>query len=277
MTQSAWIHDISGDDFKRIVIDGSGIQPVLVDFWAPWCAPCRTLGPILESLIGQYAGRIHLARVNIDEHPALAQSYGIQGIPAVKLFHEGRIVEAFVGVQSGSFIQNLIDKHIPKPETETVDHALAAAWRGEIREARATLNRVREQHPDDAHIVLASCLVDILHGDSAQARQTFDQLPASALADSLYERVRSLLYFVSLLEQGLGQLPPALAARLSMGARQILAGRGEAAVEDWLAALPETGPDERSRLQEAIRTAFPLVGQEDRRLEYQRRLARSLH
>ncbi|EQD70548.1 thioredoxin domain-containing protein, partial [mine drainage metagenome] len=188
MAQSAWIHDISGDNFKPIVIDGSSIQPVLVDFWAPWCAPCRTLGPILDSLIGQYAGRIHLAKVNTDEHPTLAQTYGIQGIPAVKLFHEGRIVEAFVGVQSERFIRNLIDKHLPKPESETVDLALAAAWRGDIREARDTLAPMREQHPDHVHTVLASCLVDILHGESAGARQTFDQLPATALADPLYER-----------------------------------------------------------------------------------------
>ncbi len=277
MARSAWVQDIRGEDFKLVVIEGSAIQPVLVDFWAPWCAPCRTLTPILESLVQAYAGRIHLAKINTDESPALAQSYGIQGIPAVKLFHAGQIVEEFVGVQSESFIRKLIDQHLPKPGSETVESALAAASRGETRTARAMLDQALAEHPDDVHIRLASCLVDILQGESAQARRTFDQLSPEALTDPLYERTHSLLYFVHLLEKELGKLPLPLANRLSVGARQILAGRAEDAVWEWLDALSDAGSDERSLLQEAIRMAFPLFGNETQRLEYQRRLARSLH
>lgn len=268
---------MTGDDFKHVVIDGSSQTPVLVDFWAPWCAPCRMLGPILESLVEHYAGRVHLAKVNTDEQPALAQSYGIQGIPAVKLFHNGEIVETFVGVQSESFIRNLIDQHLPPPENETVERALAAAWRGNTREAREALTPIRAEHPDDVHIALATCLVDILHGESAKARRIFDELPAAALTDPLHEPVTALLYFASLLDEGLGQKPVSLASRLSTGGRQVIAGRVEEAVEDWLDALSDSGPVERSALVEAIRAAFPLVRNEKDRLEYQKRLARSLH
>ena len=277
MAQSAWTQNIRSDDFQRIVIDGSNIQPVLVDFWAPWCAPCRMLGPILEGLANAYGGRVHLAKVNTDEEPALAQAWRIQGIPAVKLFHAGRVVEEFVGVQPESTIRTLIDKHLPNPDAGVVEAALAAAWRGATREAREMLGPALSRHPDDVHLQLASCLVAILQGDSTPARQTFDALPAQSLADPLHEPVSALLYFVSLLEKGLDPHRPGAATRLSTGTRQILAGRAEEAIQDWLEALPEAGSDERSSLQEAIRAAFPLVQDERRRLDYQKRLARSLH
>ncbi len=89
--------EVSDQDFEQQVLKSD--QPVLVDFWAAWCGPCRTLGPVIESLAGQYAGKAVVAKVDVDANQQVAMKYGIRSIPTVMLFDKGRIVETFVGVR----------------------------------------------------------------------------------------------------------------------------------------------------------------------------------
>ena len=103
------------DDFEREVIDASRSVPVLVDFWAPWCGPCRALGPILEKLAEDYAGRFRLVKVNSDENPQLSLDYGIRSIPAVKAFVDGELVDEFLGALPESAIRAFIDACSPDP------------------------------------------------------------------------------------------------------------------------------------------------------------------
>ena len=92
-----WIMDVDADGFKQAVLDAPAEVAVVVDFWAPWCAPCRTLSPVLERIVGESGGRLRLAKVNVDENPPLAAQFGVQGIPQVLVFRGGEVVADFTG------------------------------------------------------------------------------------------------------------------------------------------------------------------------------------
>src|SRR6202166_3269985 len=99
--------------FQAAVIDRSHSLPVVVDFWAEWCAPCRQLGPVLEREAAKRSGRLELVKVDVDANPTISQSYGIQGIPAVKAFHKGKVVAEFVGAQPGAAVERFLDSLLP--------------------------------------------------------------------------------------------------------------------------------------------------------------------
>ncbi len=101
---------LTKDSFHPIVLDSQ--QTVLVDFWAPWCGPCRLLAPIVDDIASQYDGRLQVVKINVDEYPELASQYGIQSIPSLVIFQQGKVVDRTVGVVPVSTLQHLVNKHL---------------------------------------------------------------------------------------------------------------------------------------------------------------------
>ena len=107
---SEYIKEVNDGNFEQAILQSK--TPVLVDFWAPWCGPCRTLAPVVETVAKQYAGTAHVFKLNVDDNPATTQRYGIQGIPTLILFHEGEEKGRIIGAASADEISRTIDEHV---------------------------------------------------------------------------------------------------------------------------------------------------------------------
>lgn len=159
-------------DFQRDVLEASRTQPVLVDFWAPWCGPCRQLGPVLERL-ADATDAWTLVKINTDENPDVARRYGIRGIPAVKLFDDGNVIAEFTGALPEHAVRQWLDENLPSATKSQLDMAREALQQGDTEEAEQLLWPVLDEDPDNAE---AKVLL-------AQALAFRDPRRAQALAD----------------------------------------------------------------------------------------------
>jgi putative thioredoxin len=176
------VKDVSTKSFAADVIQESRRQPVLVDFWAPWCGPCKQLAPALEKVVQAAGGRVKLVKMNIDEHPAIAGQLGIQSIPAVIAFREGQPVDGFMGAIPESQIRDFVDKVAGKGNGKAqVADALAAAAEaremGDLQSAAQIYDAVLAQAPETIDAIAG--LSDILFqaGDAAAAREVLARAP----------------------------------------------------------------------------------------------------
>lgn len=154
--------DITESSFATQVIEESLNRPVVVDFWAAWCGPCKTLGPILERMAAEDAGRWLLAKLDVDQNPGLAAQFGVQGIPTVIAFRDGRLANRFTGALPEAHVRTFIDSVLPTELDTAAARADAALDRGEIAEAERGFRSVLEEDPghEVAGVGLATILMD---------------------------------------------------------------------------------------------------------------------
>lgn len=171
--------DVTESDFEAAVIDRSHSHPVVVDFWAEWCAPCRQLGPVLEREASKRSGKLELVKLDVDANPALSQTYGIQGIPAVKAFHKGRVVAEFVGAQPAAAVGRFLDSLLPS-------EADALAQKGDEESLHAAL----ELEPSHADAATKLARMLRARGQTEDALEILRNVHGSFAADGLAARIR---------------------------------------------------------------------------------------
>lgn len=240
MADSPYIVTLTAGNFESVVIDGSFERPVLVDFWADWCAPCRMLMPILAKLADEYRGRFILAKLDTEQERALAAQFGIRSLPTVQLFKDGRPVDQFMGALPEGQIREFLDRHLPRASDGLLAQAQGMLAAGDLSRARELIERARAEDPDNARLTLAEIQLAVAQGQIQEAKTALDRLPLELANDPEVAALRGQLLFAAVLEGATepGDLERRLAAdpkdseaRYQLAAHRVLAGDYESALE----------------------------------------------
>jgi len=284
MELSTWVKDVTDRDFQREVIEKSRTVPVVVDLWAPWCGPCRTLGPLLERLAGEYGGKFILAKVNVDESPQVAQALGVQSIPLVIAFKDGDVATEFVGAQPEPVVRQFLERLVPDEARRLTVEAAQLAARGDTAGAEVRYRAALESFPEHAPaaVALAGLLADAERIDDAMA--VLDASTATGPAAGEIEQARAALRMraaaggdEAALRERLAADPKDLQARIDLGRLLSASGKHEEALALLLDAVRLDRNFADAAARRTMLDIIALLGREDPLAErYQRELSRLL-
>jgi putative thioredoxin len=246
-------------DFDRQVLQRSHEVPVVVDFWAPWCGPCKTLGPVIERLAAGAGGRWELVKVNTEENQQLAMTFDIRSIPAVKLFVDGEVKDEFLGALPEAEIRRWIDKNLPSPHAAQVEEARKLAEAGDWTGARERLADVVQAEPgnEDARLLLAEALLRI---DPAGVAAVVDFIDVTSDSFEKAEALRALAG-IAILSDNPQQLPDApVRERFLSGCQAVRAGDWASALAAFIEVLERRKDYAEGRAREGCRAIFQYLG-----------------
>ena len=258
--------DVSTDSFMSEVVEASRQQPVIVDFWAPWCGPCKQLMPILEKLVNETAGKVKLAKVNIDENQAIAAQLRVQSVPTVYVFQDGQPVDGFVGAKPESELRDMVqqlaahagggesvDSYLEQAEAAFAEKDYGAA----IGAFQAVLHL--EENNEKAVAGLLRCLIGL--NDLENAKEMLDNLPDTLASSDAVQDVAKRLEFalkaseqageLSVLQQAVGNDPENMQKRYDLAIAQFGSGASEDAISTLLEMIRKNRGwnDDAARLQ----------------------------
>ncbi|NOT29972.1 MAG: tetratricopeptide repeat protein [Planctomycetes bacterium] len=272
---SEWIVEADASNFERGVLARSLTVPVLLDFWATWCGPCKTLGPELEKRAREGQGRFLLAKIDIDRNPELAQAFRVQAVPTVLAISEGRLVDGFQGALPASEIDAFLDRvapsgALPSGTDAAVARARELAASGELEQAIGLLRELLRDAPahNAARLVLAEILIDAKRPQDA--RLVLDKLEDDPASAEQVKSLRAKLDFAAAagdraeLEATLRANPADLAARIQLAKALVAAKEYGPGLEHLLDVVRADAGAQRGEAKKTMLEVFAMLGLEDK-------------
>lgn len=278
--------DVGQDDFQRIVIEGSKQVPVVVDFWAEWCGPCRMLKPILEKLADEYGGKFILAKVNTEQFPELASQFGVRGIPNVKAFLGGQVVDEFSGALPEQAVRDFLQRLIPSPAEELRLKAAELRAAGDSAKALQVLAEASKLDMTNEVIRMdaAELLVDLEQLE--EAKRLLESLSPATLMDERPQRLLARLNFAqagasgadeAALREHVAAQPDDMETRLQLANLLIAAGKHGAGMDELLEMIRRDRTWNEEAARKTMLSVFNVLGGGPLVSEYRRKLASALN
>ena len=284
MADAAHVFDATAATFEAEVLQASLKVPVLVDFWAEWCGPCKTLGPILEKLAAEYNGAFRLAKVDVEAEQQLAGAFQVRSIPTVMLVKDGQLVDGFPGALPEAQLRQFLQHHgiEPAPAVEDVAEVEMDAAPVDPHAEVVRLRKAAEAAPDDAALRLDLALALLAAGNAREAETLIDALPANLATDERTLRARARLDFMreaqdapptGVLEAAIARDPGDLRARYLLGVQHLVAGDAEAGLQQFMEMLQRDRAFEEGLPRRALIDAFRTLDDADLVSRYRRRMS----
>ena len=279
--------DVEKETFETAVIQGSHERVVMVDLWAPWCGPCRTLSPILEEVVEEMDGGVAVAKVNVDENPELAAAFRVQGIPAVKIFVDGQVVQEFSGALPKEQILEILSPFVTTATDDLMERADAVAAAGDLEGADRLYQQILADKPADQEATLALALVRLRLGGLEAAAELAATIEQGSPAYEKAQAVHRQIELGEICAQAGGAKTCAAAASaapddLDAAYKSACCAAAEwdhaAALATWLSIVERDSGFADGAAKEAMVSVFHLLGRENEMVaDYQKRLYRALY
>ena len=286
MSDSPFIYEITAENFEQIVINGSFEVPILVDFWADWCQPCKILMPVLAKLVEEYNGKFILAKVNTEQQQAVAMQFGIRSIPTVKLFQQGQEVDEFAGALPESEVRAFLDKHLPRESDNAVLAAEQHLLNGDPAAALALLSPAQAADPANHRILLGMARANLALNDFTAARFALDALPADQQDKPETTMLRGQLHFAEQapLPEEIAQLQARLEAdendseaRYKLAIAAVMQHDVALAVDLLLALMARDRAYGDDAARQALLQLFDMLGDDPLATQARRRMFNLMH
>ncbi|MBX3689054.1 thioredoxin [Dokdonella sp.] len=278
---SPHVFDATEANFQSEVLDASFQQPILVDLWATWCGPCKTLGPILEKLVDSFNGALRLAKVDVDKEQGLAAAFGVRSIPTVVLIRDGQPVDGFGGAQPESTIREFLLRHV-QPAAAAAQEPAAGLPEESPHQAIARLQQEIAAEPDKAELHLDLAVAQMQVGNAEAAEAELDALPANLANDDRARRLRGQLEFAHSLKDApsaselrarIARDPGDHDARDLLGVRLLIDGDAAAGLDEFLAILKADRQWHDGQARKRLVAAFNVLDDEELVGNYRRRMS----